>query len=137
MKSAKKRRKMIVSITTAGCVWLMMVLYTVHAFTQLQGVKKLRRMELAMQWRFTKGMGSLKEMVSNERKSGEQMIASMTVMIQTCGAQQGLIGTENELYFHPSKSASLVNVPSSVVSKPITIPIFPCGTVLCPHACDW
>lgn len=65
----------------------------------------------AMKWSFASGMGSLREL--------------------------GLIGSEGEYYFHPTKRASLVDVPLGATRKTTSIPIFFWTNVLTPGATDW
>ena len=47
----------------------------------------------------------------------------------------GAVGTEGELYFHPSKLPKLS--PSKIVGKTRTIPIFPQQNILLPGSSEW
>lgn len=65
-----------------------------------------------MRWGFTRGSGGMRDL--------------------------GLVGTEGELYFHASKSASISGAPAAQSKiKPQVVPIFPYSSVLVPHSSDW
>lgn len=68
-----------------------------------------------MRWHFSKGMGRMQDL--------------------------GLVGSEGELYFHPSKEARIVHPPTVPAAcaggKEFVIPILPHNNVLTPLSSDW
>jgi len=86
------------------------LLSTYHAVTQSRRMKT----SLTMRWHFSKGVGRMEDL--------------------------GLVGSEGELYFHPSKEATIVHPPTVSASfgeKEVVIPILPHNNVLAPLATDW
>lgn len=76
----------------------------------LHALRMGRRLSLSMKWSFTEGQGSLDEL--------------------------NLVGTEGELYFHPSKVPTL-KAPEHCLPDPFIAPIYPYSSVLCPKGSDW
>lgn len=103
---------------------VLMALFSVDSFqVQRQYSHKYhKRSTLSMKWSFSKGMGTMQDL--------------------------GLIGSEGEYYYHPSKKASLKLPPGlSKEKEPVlkgvkpkglqTVPIFPYNSVLVPMGTDW
>jgi len=74
--------------------------------TEQQKYRNCFNQKLSMKWAFSKGTGSLQDL--------------------------GGIGSQGEYYYVPSKKPKLESVPSSVLGKERTIPIFPRNQVLAP-----